>query len=99
MPRKQAHKDTSISLHPLSFDEAIKALVEAPKHKDSEAERPDNTKEHVPESAPPIRLGSTPGSLRPHGETPRRFPFPLTLDPLTYIILGSQSWCGRGASM
>jgi hypothetical protein len=31
------HKDTSISLHPLSFEEKMKELAQAPKQKDFEA--------------------------------------------------------------
>ena len=38
------HKDTKISLQPLSFEEAIKSLAQSPKHGDSEAEESDNTK-------------------------------------------------------
>ena len=43
---------TRISLHPLSFDEAIKALVSEPKHKDSPAEGSCSTKEAALESEP-----------------------------------------------
>ena len=46
------HQDTSISLHPLSFEEAIEELASPPKRKDSQAERSDNTTEPSPESAP-----------------------------------------------
>ncbi len=48
--KKHGHKDTSVSLHPLSFDEAIEALAQTPKHGDSGAEGSGNTKEHVPEA-------------------------------------------------
>lgn len=43
------HQDTKISLHPLSFDEAITQLVQTPKQNDSQAEKADNTKEASPE--------------------------------------------------
>ena len=46
------HDDTTISLKPLTFDEAIRELAKASKHEDSEAEGSDSTKEHAPESAP-----------------------------------------------
>lgn len=44
------HKDTKISLHPLSFEEAIKKLSQTPKHEDSQAGESDNTKEDALES-------------------------------------------------
>ena len=47
---KKKHEDTKVSLHPLSFEEAIQALSHSPKRKDSEAVGSDNTKEHAPES-------------------------------------------------
>ena len=50
--KKKRHEDTSISLHPLSFEEAMKELARTPKQKDSEAEEFGNTTEDVPESAP-----------------------------------------------
>ncbi len=46
------HQDTKISLHPLSFEEAIEALSQNSKHDDSQVEESGNTKEHAPESAP-----------------------------------------------
>ena len=51
MGRKK-HEDTSVSLHPLSFEEAIHELVNAPKQKDSQAEASDKTKSDAPESEP-----------------------------------------------
>lgn len=33
-PRKRKHEDTSISLHPLTFEDALAALVEVPKPAD-----------------------------------------------------------------
>ena len=39
------HEDTTISLHPLSFKEAIAGLVNAPRQTDSQAEESDSTKE------------------------------------------------------
>jgi len=45
--KKRQHQDTSVSLHPLSFEEAIEALAQTFKHADSEAEESDNTKAHV----------------------------------------------------
>ena len=32
------HRDTTVSLHPLSFEQAITALANTPKHEGSEAE-------------------------------------------------------------
>ncbi len=49
-PMGKKHQDTKISLHPLSFEEAIETLAQSSKHKDSQAEESDNTTEHVPES-------------------------------------------------
>ena len=48
------HKDTHTSLHPLSFDEAMKKLAQA-KRKDSQAEESGNTTEPARESAPSKR--------------------------------------------
>ena len=39
------HQDTKISLHPLTFDEAITKLVQTPKPDDSQDEKAGNTKE------------------------------------------------------
>ena len=39
-----------MSLHPLSFEEAIEALANTPKHEDPEAEGSDSTSEDAPES-------------------------------------------------
>lgn len=50
MPKK--HEDTSISLHPLSFEDAIEALAKSPTNEDSPPEASDSTTEPVPESAP-----------------------------------------------
>jgi len=57
------HQDTKISLHPLSFEEAIEALAQTPKHEDSEAEESGNTTEHAPES------GSSKKRTAPHRES------------------------------
>lgn len=46
---KQKHEDTSISLHPLSFEEAIEKLAT---HKDSQAAESGNTKAADHESGP-----------------------------------------------
>ena len=46
---KGKRKDTSVSLHPLPFEDAIRALV-TPKREDSEAEVSDNTRASAPES-------------------------------------------------
>lgn len=46
--RKRPHKDTSISLHPLTFEEAIAALAQPPKHEDSQAEESGSTTETRP---------------------------------------------------
>jgi len=45
-------KDTSVSLHPLSFEEAIEALAKTPKREGSEAEGSYSTSEDDPESGP-----------------------------------------------
>ena len=47
---KDSRKDTSISLYPLDFDEAIEMLVQEPKQKDSQTEDSCNTTEPAPES-------------------------------------------------
>jgi len=53
MPKKERqHEDTSVSLHPLSFEEAIAKLAKAPKNKSSQAEESGSTTERAPESAP-----------------------------------------------
>lgn len=54
------HQDTKISLHPLSFEEAIKELAQSSKHKDSRVGRFGNTKELAPES------GSSKKRTAPH---------------------------------
>ena len=46
MPQK--HRDTSVSLHPLRFDDAIKALAQPPKHEDSEAGESGSSTEAAP---------------------------------------------------
>ncbi len=46
---KKKHDDTTISLHPLTFEEAIKELT-TPKRKDSQPEQSHNTNQAVPES-------------------------------------------------
>ena len=48
--REKLHTDTSVSLHPLSFDEAIAALANAPKQTDSQAEESGSTTEAAPGS-------------------------------------------------
>ena len=48
--KKKRHEDTRTSLHPLSFEEAVKKLVT---HKDSQVEESGNTKAGDPESDPP----------------------------------------------
>jgi type II secretory pathway component PulM len=45
------HEDTKVSLHPLSFEEAIKELARTPKHRDLQAEESDNTTKDAPGSA------------------------------------------------
>jgi len=44
MTEKRKHEDSSVSLHPLTFDEAIAKLAQA-KREDSQAEASDSTKE------------------------------------------------------
>lgn len=46
---KNKHEDTTISLHPLSFEKAIETLAQSPKHKGSQVEESCNTKEDGPE--------------------------------------------------
>ena len=41
---RKKHQDTKISLHPLTFDEAITKLIQTPKPDDSQDEKADNTK-------------------------------------------------------
>jgi len=48
-------KDTSISLQPLTFEEAIKELSHASKHEDSQAVESDNTNEDALESDSSVR--------------------------------------------
>ena len=48
--RSKKHDDTSVSLHPLSFEEAMHELANAPKHEDSQAEESCNSNEDAPES-------------------------------------------------
>lgn len=47
------HKDTTISLQPLTFEEAIRELAKTLKHEDSGAGDPGNTKEDALEFDPP----------------------------------------------
>ena len=47
MKKRKSQRDTSISLHPLSFEDALKELA-SPKREDSEAEASDNTGEDAP---------------------------------------------------
>jgi len=51
MEKKRNHGDTRISLHPLTFDEAMAKLAQA-KREDSPAAESGNTKEDGRESAP-----------------------------------------------
>jgi len=50
MTKQAKHENTSISLHPLSFEEAIGSLTKTPKHGDSPVEASCSTKEDGPES-------------------------------------------------
>ena len=53
MAQKSAkHEDTTMSLHPLNFEEAIAALAHAPKHTDSQPVESGSTKERGPECGP-----------------------------------------------
>ena len=49
---QKRHSDTTISLHPLSFDEAITKIVQTPKPDDSQAEKADNTNKADSEPEP-----------------------------------------------
>jgi len=51
MKEKRKHQDSSVSLHPLTFDEAIAKLAQA-KREDSQVEASDSTNEADRESAP-----------------------------------------------
>ena len=48
--KRRKHDDTKVSLHPMTFEEAITKLAQTPKRKDSKAEKSDSTKEVSPES-------------------------------------------------
>jgi hypothetical protein len=50
--KKQEHEDTRISLAPLTFEQAVAALVGGPMRKGSPAEESCSTTEAAPESAP-----------------------------------------------
>ena len=47
---KARNKDTSVSLHPMPFNEAIAALANSPKQTDSQVAECDSTKEADPVS-------------------------------------------------
>jgi hypothetical protein len=49
--KKRSHEDTTVSLHPLTFDEAMAKLAKA-KRTDSPTEESDSTTEPARESAP-----------------------------------------------
>ncbi len=49
---KRTHEDTSISLSPLTFEEAIAKLAQSPKQTGSEAEASSKTTGDAPASAP-----------------------------------------------
>lgn len=49
MPTKK-HEDTSVSLDPLSFEEAIRELAKSPKREDSESGESQQTTKDDPES-------------------------------------------------
>ena len=55
---RKPREDTSISLAPLTFEEAIAALVHAPTREDSPAEESGSTKEGVSVSEPSKRQTS-----------------------------------------
>ena len=50
MNRKRKHDDTSVSLHPLTFDEAMAKLARG--KRDSQAEESGSTTAPAPSSAP-----------------------------------------------
>lgn len=50
MRKTSKHEDTSISLHGMTFDEALAMLVSVPKRADSEAEASGKTTLPAPES-------------------------------------------------
>ena len=55
-PRPRKREETAVSLHPLSFEEAIRELVKPPKRKDSEVGESGNTTEPAPESGTSKKL-------------------------------------------
>ncbi len=61
--KRHQHKDTTVSLHPLSFGEAMTVLSHVSKHGDSQVVESDNTKEAVPESETSARQNA------PHPES------------------------------
>ena len=66
MPKK--HRDTTISLHPMSFEEAIAKLADLPRRSHSEAEGSGSTTETAPEtetSEPRTAPRQSPPSHRP----------------------------------
>lgn len=52
MPRRRRKEDTSVSLHPLSLEEAVRGLANVARHEDSEAEGCDSTTEVALSSEP-----------------------------------------------
>ena len=65
MPKN--HQDTSISLHPLSFEDAIKALAKSPKREGSQAEESGSTTEAAPKpSKDPLPARTSPESPMAH---------------------------------
>jgi len=56
-------KDTSISLQPLTFEEAIRELARSSKHEGSQVEESCNTNEDVPESETSVKRNA------PHPES------------------------------
>lgn len=59
MPKKRKHQDTRLSLHPMSFEDAVRALVQdEPKHEGSPAEASRKTRSTAPASETPKRRTS-----------------------------------------
>lgn len=54
----RSRKSSPLTLHPLTFEEAIAALAQAPKHKDSGPKQSGNTRARAPDSAPSKKRAS-----------------------------------------
>jgi len=60
--RIKKHEDTSVSLHPLSFSQAIAKAAHAPKRKDSQAEGSGSTMSAADRLTCPTKAAKRPAS-------------------------------------